>query len=189
MQQQPCRSLTANALQGDREKCLAAGMDDYLSKPFKQNEIIKVLEKWSTGGSALFAEDEIAIPVQLSEKKEAPSSPIDRTALDSLKEQQIDGEPDIIKKITDAYIRSSEPLVANLRQAVVEKNFEVVHNSAHSLKSSSANVGAVRLSEVCKELEMNCKDTKYDNVTDLVSAIETEFLRVKDTLNREDQSS
>jgi len=185
----PIIALTANALQGDKEKCLTAGMDDYLSKPFKQNEIIKVLEKWSTGGSALFAEDEVAIPVQLSEKEEEASSPIDRTALNTLKELQIEGEPDIIERIIGAYLRSSEPLVSKLRTAVIENDFEIVHNSAHSLKSSSANVGAMTLSEICRELEMNCKEKKHDNAAALISAIETEFVRVKDTLHQEFQST
>ena len=182
----PIIALTANALEGDREKCLTAGMDDYLSKPFKQDEIRKKIEKWSTAASNLFPEDEAVPSVQRSEKKEA-SSPIDRTVLDTLRELQIDGEPDIIKEITDRYLRSSEPLVTNLRQAVIDKNFEVAHNSAHSLKSSSANVGALKLSEVCKELEINCKETKYDNAEDLASVIEAEFVRVKNTLNMEEQ--
>jgi len=162
-------------------------MDDYLSKPFKQDEIRKILEKWSTDIPAFFAEDEASAAVQRFEKKDEPSSPIDRTVLNTLKELQIEGQPDIIKKIIDAYLRSSEPLVANLRKAVIKDDFEVVHDSAHSLKSSSANVGAVILSEVCKELEMNCKETKYNNAADLVSTIEIEFVRVKDTLNREVQ--
>jgi CheY-like chemotaxis protein len=121
--------------------------------------------------------------------REKSSSPIDRTVLNTLKELQIEGEPDIIERIIGAYLRSSEPLVSKLRKAVIENDFEVVHNSAHSLKSSSANVGAMTLSEVCEELEMDCKDKKYANAADLISVVETEFVRVKDTLRQEIQST
>jgi HPt (histidine-containing phosphotransfer) domain-containing protein len=80
-------------------------------------------------------------------------------------------------------------LVSKLREAFVENDMEVVHSSAHSLKSSSANVGAMTLSGICKELEMNCKNTIHDNVADSISAIVTEFVRVKDTLREEVQST
>ena len=194
----PIIALTANALEGDRDKCLAAGMDDYLSKPFKQNEIIKILEQWACSDSDFVEDDEPDKPKEAdlldsSQKDSEPylqqtdtvSSPIDRSALNMLKELQVEGEPDILEKIVSAYLNSSEPLVASLSEAVENKDFKVVHDSAHSLKSASANVGATVLSEVCKELEINCKNKTYDTAMDLVSTIETEFERARDVLNEE----
>ena len=106
-----------------------------------------------------------------------------------LKELQIEGEPDILEKIVSAYLKSSEPLVASLSEAVENNDFKVVHDSAHSLKSASANVGATVLSEVCKELEINCNKNTYDTAMDLVFTIETEFKRARDVLNKEVQST
>jgi HPt (histidine-containing phosphotransfer) domain-containing protein len=97
----------------------------------------------------------------------------------------MEGKPDIQKKVIQAYFSSSPPLIAQLREAVAVTNREALQNAAHSLKSGSATVGAMKLSEICRELEMSCRNNTLDNATDKVSAIASEFLRVKDVLNRE----
>jgi len=194
----PIIALTANALEGDREKCLSAGMDDYLSKPFKQDDIAAILARWSQQKHSEFADDEATSEInnptagtmdfpeeQLSEEKEVHSSSVDQRVLSALRELQVEGKPDILKRIIQAYLSSSEPLIAEQQEALAVNNQEVLQNSAHSLKSSSANVGAIKLSEICKTLEMDCRNNTLENAVDLVSAIESEFVRVKAVLSKQ----
>ena len=194
----PIIALTANVLEGDREKCLSAGMDDYIGKPFKPDEILKTIEHWSQGRPPTFTKDEsikerkgeVAYSEQLQDKRpgkdeEVRSSSIDRSVLKSLRDLQMEGTPDILERIIPAYLNSSEPLIVQLREALATNDLEVLQNIAHSLKSSSANVGAIKLSQISKELERSCRNNTLENAPDLVSAIESEFIRVKDALNKE----
>lgn len=187
----PVIALTANALEGDREKCLAAGMDDYIKKPFRQDDIAAMLTRWSREKPSKSSTEEsrpelnnvIAGTEQLrEEEKDLPS--VDQSVLRALRDLQREGKPDIQQRVIQAYFSSSPPLIAQLQEAVVVKNREALQNAAHSLKSSSATVGALKLSEICRELEMSCRNKTLENATDRVAAIASEFLEVKEVLNK-----
>ncbi|MDM8536959.1 response regulator [Desulfobacterales bacterium HSG17] len=194
----PIVALTANALEGDREKCLAAGMDDYMSKPFKQSGIQAVLERWFNDNTP--AKPEV-VPEKIRAEKEDKNSKedashedlmdtenneiIDFKVLRLLEELQIEGEPSIVASIINAFLNCSMSQLPQLQKSFSENDIKTVQQLAHSFKSSSANVGAVRLSEMSSELEMNCKKGSMENIADLISAIETEFVRVKDELTKQ----
>jgi len=183
----PIIAVTANALTGDREKCLTAGMDDYISKPFKQTELLTTLKKWSCRPihkhTNIKSEDSKKLSTKLL-KKEPSKDPmvIDKNVLTTLKNLQMEGKPDILAKIVTAYISGSEPLIEKLQSASILTDLQILQDSAHSLKSSSANVGALHLSKICNELEMECRNKTLDEGTDLISAIVHEFSRVRDEL-------
>jgi len=194
----PVIALTANALEGDREKCLAAGMDDYLSKPFQKSQIFAILKSWANRiiflkSKAVTADvnkknltdSQILHKKDPVEKENLDSSLINRGILIALQALQIEGEPSLLDKIINAYLDSSKILVSQMRESLAGKNIDTLQKIAHSLKSSSANVGAMNLAKMSKELEISCKNNQLNNATNLVKSIEFEFGKVKDALKKE----
>jgi CheY-like chemotaxis protein/HPt (histidine-containing phosphotransfer) domain-containing protein len=194
----PIIALTANALEGDRERCLSAGMDDYISKPFNQEKILKTFARLFHGKKFFEPGEEVPSAgedvQQLSEEsmeaREEGSHPIiDQSVLNSLRDLQMEGKPDILKRVISAYLSSTASLIVTLKEACSVMDIEGAQNSAHSLKSSSANVGAIKLSELCKELEMNCRKNTLENAEVLISEISSELILVRDVLNKEIHSA
>jgi CheY-like chemotaxis protein len=164
-------ALTANALTGDAEKCFAAGMDRYLSKPFSSDQLYQVLESCVADGEPAPAAAKLADAV------------LDRQALGRIRALHRPGGPNLLAKVLGLYSSSSQALTDAMRSAVAANDAESVRQAAHALKSSSANVGAVAFADLCKEVEVAAVEGKLDQARTLVDGLLVEHRKVLQALD------
>jgi signal transduction histidine kinase/CheY-like chemotaxis protein len=187
----PIIAVTANALKGDRELCLAAGMDDYLTKPYTSEQLHSILTLFLQPDAAVQSADPEAQTGQqdpigtLSESE----SPVDSSVFDELSKLQKPGAPNIVEKVIYLYLENSRELKDKLHDAVNNANAALVRESAHALKSSSANVGANGLADLCKHLEIMGRQDNLSDAPTIHERFEREYARVVAALKLEVASS
>ena len=174
----PVIALTANALEGDRQRCLDAGMDDFISKPYNQHQLNDVLRDWCG--------DEVRGVSNASERSGKPAARvapvgrgeqgvIDSRTLDGIRALQRPGGANILARVIAIYLDRSPSLLGDLGSAVQGGDCRQVQEAAHSLKSSSANVGALRLAACCGELEALGRAGTVERAAGVYADIEREY--------------
>jgi signal transduction histidine kinase/DNA-binding response OmpR family regulator/HPt (histidine-containing phosphotransfer) domain-containing protein len=196
-------AMTANAMQGDREMCLAAGMNDYVSKPIRIGELVQALRNSRPLGSgqplaAASASDGVSeavpgevvagrpMPTDVSEKTPSAAE-LDPKALDNLL-SMLGGEFDYLVELIDSFLEDAPQLLSELDQYVQSGDADGVRRVAHSLKSNGADFGAVTFSALCKDLETVGKSGALNGVAGLVTQVGSEYGRVQvalETVRRE----
>jgi PAS domain S-box-containing protein len=156
-------AATANALQEEREMCLAAGMDDYLSKPIRMEDLVAALSKSPSGVTP-----------------EGEGVAIDRATFDQLVETL--GGGDVVAGLISMFLSDAPKLLESLGRAIAEGDAQGVRRAAHTLKSSSAPFGATALSQLCGQLEAMGKAGAIEGASELLRGAETHYEQVRAAL-------
>ncbi|WP_426211637.1 response regulator [Massilia sp. TWP1-3-3] len=180
----PIIAITANALQGDREACLAAGMDDYLSKPFSQQQLAAVIGRWIGMPIAASVHHDDEMPVLPPEVRAViQRDVINRHALANIRALSRERGDALVQKVIAAYVDDTPAHLQTLRRAIAGQDAGSVRKVAHSLKSSSANVGAETLAQMCKEMETLGRADTTEGAAVILINMEQEFQAVRHSLS------
>ena len=165
-------AMTANAMQGDREQCLDAGMDDYISKPIRKEALMKALSA---------CQPQLAV-IELPQQ---PKVELDTTALQALRDiMGVDAAEGMVDLIA-CYLAEAPKLLQAMREAIVRDDAEALNHAAHTLKSSSASFGATALANLCQVLEADSRQGLIQNGAAKIQQLECLYEQVKSALEQE----
>jgi len=168
-------AMTAYAMQSDRERCLAAGMDDYLAKPIRPSDVRGMIEKWGTA----------AVPA--AETKPAPAPKVETAhaeppvAMDRLNDLT-DNQPDSLRELVEMYFKQTTQQFAQIEAALAAGKTDEVRRVAHSCAGSSATLGMLRLGQMMRNLEKEAKAGTLTNAGPIWEDARREYQAVKQFL-------
>ena len=169
----PIIAMTANAMRGDREKALEAGMDDYIAKPVRREDLDAVLGRW------------IPHPKHEPSARDDGASgfpAVDLSVLESRRGPQEEGQPDKLARIVALFIDDVPPRLEALRRAVERRDAQELEETAHLLKGGAGYMGAVQMVEICTRLQELGISGDLSRAPELLDALEAEFKRVHSAL-------
>jgi PAS domain S-box-containing protein len=183
-------AMTANAMQGDRQLCIDAGMNDYVSKPIRIEELQQALSKCQP----VSLRSHPTIESLPSTPPNAPIYPlqltvdeavIDRKALQTILDMIAGDNSQLLADLINSYLDDAPKLLQNMQNALAKQNVVEMQHSAHTLKSASATLGAMHLAELCRKLETTQLSEPIEVWAEQVANVQAEYAKVETSLQQE----
>ena len=174
----PIVAMTASAFQGDRERCIAAGMDDYIRKPVTHKELRDVLKRWLPEAEAVSQQASTVEPPSAEQRLLAPDM------LQNLRDIT-DHDPAMLSELIDVFLKKASPRLAAIRDAVDKGDAQALEQTAHVLKSSSAQMGVIPLAQLCADLEALGRSGTTAGASELMEGLTSTYQRAKIALKSE----
>ena len=202
----PIVAVTAQAMSGDRERCLDAGMDDYITKPVQAKDFLAALERWACenktsndkasanahANASAESAPEAQIDAQAPEESTvsatsatSATSALDASVLANLRALAQATDISLLQEIIDAFLCDSTMRLESLRQAAAEGDAQVLKQAAHALKGASANIGAKVMAALSQELQAMGEEGSTAGATPVIEQLEAEFARARSELEAE----
>jgi len=169
----PILAMTAHAMAGDREMCLAAGMDGYMSKPIDPKSLFATLREFLSPSDS-------GAPASSPLPQEKPRKPPTETVLDTKETlDRLGGDRDLLETIHRVFLEDAPLQISKLREALEANDAAVAERRAHTIKGASANIGATAMRERASKMELAARDGDLDQVGSLLDGLQEEFERVR----------
>ena len=169
----PIIAMTANAMQGDREACIQAGMDEYISKPVTMENLGRIINTLL----ALAPPEPAAHPIVYD--------PLDRNTLKSLRELQAPGEPDFLTELIDLFLEDSAILMEEVKTGLAIFDMQMIRQAVHTLKGSGGSLGATKMVTLCTSMENLTKTGTIEEINQIYLVLLEEYNTVCARLSRE----